>query len=218
MSHCAACTEEFEDYSRPESDALIHDFRQLIIASGVWGYAVGVARRDWDELIAPSPVSGWFGDPEAFCFRDCVGKMCTFVSEMSAVDKELSLVFDDRPHRTEVNEYIYSQYQSFKPLRGKTSLSGLSFLNSTNFVMLQGADMFSWEFFAHARQLLLTYDDIPRPHAQQFFSTGRFHMGLVDRTTCKRLAGALGCRRRDLPKVLRHLPKLCCARSLSDHV
>jgi len=192
MTDCMARQEEFRDYSVPERDAVIHDFRQLIIASGVWGYAVGVARRDWDELVKPSPVSGWFGDPEAFCFRDCVGKMCTFVSEISRVDKELSLVFDDRPHRTEINEYIYGQYQAYKPLRGNTNLLGLSFLNSTNFVALQGADMFAWEFFAHAKQLLLTDDNTPRPHAQQFFNTGRFHMGLVDRPTCERLAGALG--------------------------
>jgi hypothetical protein len=40
-----------------------------------------------------------FGDAEAFCFRDCVAKMLSFVHHFSLIDKALSLVFDKRPVR-----------------------------------------------------------------------------------------------------------------------
>jgi hypothetical protein len=44
-----------------------------------------------------------FGDAEAFCFRDCVAKMLSFVHHFSLIDglidKALSLVFDKRTVR-----------------------------------------------------------------------------------------------------------------------
>jgi hypothetical protein len=68
---------------------------------------------------------------------------------------------------------------------------GVSLLNSTTFTPLQGADMFAWEFYTHARRLLTADGEVePRPHAKQFFDAGRFHMGLLDRATCDRIASA----------------------------
>jgi len=110
-----------------------------------------------------------------------------FVDRFSPSDRDLSLVFDDRPHRTPLNERIYRQYQSFsQQLNAK--LLGVSFLNSTQFVPLQAADIFAWEFYNHARDIVNAISNGPRPHAKQFFDTGRFQMGLVDRATCQRLA------------------------------
>jgi hypothetical protein len=192
MTDCVARRGEFVGYSDAEADAVTHDFRQIIIASGVWGYAIGVSRPDWENIMAPSPVSLWFGDAEAFCFRDCVSKMLLFVDGFSLVDKELSLVFDNRPHRTALNEHIYRQYQML-PQPHNAKLLGVSFLDSTSFTPLQGADMFAWEFFTHCRNLLEPGGaDValePRPHAKQFFDVGRFHMNLVDKAICEKLAG-----------------------------
>jgi hypothetical protein len=42
---------EFIDYREAESDALIHDFRQIILDSGVTGVAAAIAKKDYDELI-----------------------------------------------------------------------------------------------------------------------------------------------------------------------
>jgi hypothetical protein len=189
MTDCMARSEEFAGYSEAERDAVIHDFRQIIINSGVMGYAVGVSRRDWQELIVP-PLLYVFGDAEMYCFRDCVSKMVTFVDLLSKDDKQLSLVFDNRPHRTEANKFVYEQYQRFP---STAQLCGLSFLSSDAFVPLQGADMFAWEFFNFTRKLLADDNGVlPRPHARQFFDSGRFHMGLVDRATCEKIALLLG--------------------------
>jgi hypothetical protein len=189
MAKCMAQEGEFSEYSEAEADAATHDFRQIIIASGAWGYAVGVSRRDWRQLIVP-PASLIFGDDEAYCFRDCVAKMLLFVDSFSPNDRELSLVFDNRPHRTPLNERIYRQYQAL-PQPHNARLLGVSFLDSVNFIPLQAADMFAWEFYTHARRLLTGPSDVePRPHAKQFFDTGRFFMGLVDRATCEKIVNA----------------------------
>lgn len=191
MADCMARQGEFGRYTDAEADAVTHDFRQIIIESGAWGYAIGVSRRDWRELIVPLQTAFLiFGDDETYCFRDCVAKMLLFVDRFSVNDRELSLIFDNRPHRTPLNERIYRQYQAF-PQPQNTRLLGVSFLNSTSYVPLQAADMFAWEFYNHVRQLLVTPGDVePRPHAKQFFNTGRFFMGLVDRDTCKKIANA----------------------------
>lgn len=191
MADCMAKEGEFVTYSDAEADAVAHDFRQIIIESGAWGYAIGVSRQDWRKLVVPLRTAFLiFGDDEAYCFRDCVAKMLLFVDRFSASDRELSLVFDNRPHRTPLNARIYRQYQAF-PQPEDVKLLGVCFLDSTNFVPLQGADIFAWEFYNHALRLLAAPGDIgPRPHAKQFFDTGRFFMGLVDRTTCERIASA----------------------------
>jgi hypothetical protein len=193
MADCMARQGEFVGYSDAEADAVTHDFRQIIIGSGVYGYAVGVSRADWDQIVAPTPMLYWFGDAEAFCFRDCVAKMLAFVHHFSPSDKDLSLVFDNRPHRTTINEYLYKQYQKFPEVHG-ANLLGVSFLASEEFVPLQGADMFAWEFYTFARHLLAAGGAMPepRPHARQFFDCGRFHMGVVDHATCERIVGLLG--------------------------
>ena len=85
---------------------------------------------------------------------------------------------------------FYRQYQGF-PQPPDVKLVGVSFLDSICFVPLQAADMFAWEFYTHSRQLLAAPDDVgPRPHAKQFFDTGRFFMGLIDRATCEQIANA----------------------------
>lgn len=189
MADCMARQGEFSGYSDAEADAVTHDFRQLIIASGAGGYAVGVSRQDWRELIVAIALL-IFGDDEAYCFRDCVAKMLHFVDLFSPNDRELSLVFDNRPHRTVLNENIYRQYQAF-PQPHNAKLLGVSFLDSISVVPLQAADVFAWEFYNHARRLLLAPSkSLPRPHAKQFFDAGRFFMGLIDRATCEKIANA----------------------------
>ena len=153
MADCMARQGEFIGYSEAEADAVTHDFRQIILSSGVYGYAVGVSRADWDQIVAPSPMLYWFGDAEAFCFRDCVAKMLAFVHHFSPSHKDLSLVFDNRPHRTAINEYLYKQYLKLPDIYS-TNFLGVSFLASAAFVPLQGADMFAWEFYTFARHLL----------------------------------------------------------------
>jgi hypothetical protein len=190
MTDCMTRRNEFLGYSNAERDAIAHDFREIIIASGVAGYAIVASCADWNELVLPSQASLLWQDAEAFCFRDCVSKMCLFIEQFSPSDRELSLVFDNMPHRLTINQRIYQEYQNYPPTVG-ANLLGVSFLNSTSFVPLQGADIFAWEFFAHCRELLKADGGMaePRPHARQFFDTGRFHMNLVDRAICEKIAG-----------------------------
>lgn len=207
MHDCVAARGEFETYSIAERDALIHDFRQIIINSGVLGYAIAVSRADWDRIVAPTPMVYWFGDAEGYCFRDCVSRLIVLVRDTPitgrnrTLDRNLTFVFDNRPHRTKLNKFIFDQYQMLPLVQSKTAqwqlppmkLHGLSFLDSETFVPLQGADMWAWENHYHAREALKIGQPVPiRPHAKQFFECGRFQSTLIGEAAAQKIVELLG--------------------------
>jgi len=51
LSACNARVGQFRSYSDAEQDAVIHDFRQVIIDSRLTSIATAVDKRAWDELI-----------------------------------------------------------------------------------------------------------------------------------------------------------------------
>jgi hypothetical protein len=114
-----------------------------------------------------------------------------YTRHISTVEKDLSLVFDDRPHRTEINERISKHYQSL-PASNGPRLHSVSFSDGASIRPLQAADLFAWEFFNHVRAMLQLdgNEAPPRPHARQFFDTGRFSMQYTDRETCLKLLAA----------------------------
>jgi hypothetical protein len=50
LSECNACDGDFGSYNRTESDAVIHDFRQIIIDTGLIGVVFAIDRPAWDHL------------------------------------------------------------------------------------------------------------------------------------------------------------------------
>src|SRR5271166_218338 len=71
MTECQGRRGEFERYGRADSDALIHDFRDIIIRHQIFGYCCGVARADWDAHVQGA-VRAFLGDAERFCVTQCI--------------------------------------------------------------------------------------------------------------------------------------------------
>jgi hypothetical protein len=187
MADCMAREDEFRGYSEGERDAIIHDFRQIIIESGVWGYAMLASQADWAEVV-PNEYQQIIGDAEAYCFRDVVGRMIGFIDRHSA-DADLALVFDNRPEKEESNNAIYRQFQG---LAVRTQLAGIFFLENRKFSPLQGADMWAWEVFNQASASIREGRAVdPRPHAKQYHESGRFEAHWCDRTSIQRVAETL---------------------------
>jgi len=188
MTECMARDGEFEGYSEGERDAIIHDFRKIIIRSEVSGYAVVASKKDWDTMIVP-PLRYVIGDAEIFCFRACVGKMASYIHNHSN-DAELAFIFDDRPKWEAISNFIMRQYQE---MHLRTKFAGLSFLSNEKVPALQGADMFAWEVYRHASEHIANGGrSPPRPHAVQFFQSDRFEMHWLDRASVQEFSGLLG--------------------------
>jgi hypothetical protein len=189
MADCMVREGEFQGYSEPEREAVIHDFRQIIIECEIWGYAMLASRPDWEDVM-PKEYQQIIGDAEAYCFRDAVGRMIRFM-DVHSTDTELSLVFDNQPQpgKVERNEAIFRQFQGL-PIR--TQLVGISFLENIKFTPLQGADIWAWEVFNQASDSMKEGRSVdPRPHARQYHDCGRFESYYCDKTSIFRMAETL---------------------------
>lgn len=189
MSPCEAREGEFRDYSKAECDAVIHDFRQIILDSQLHGYAMAVSRNDWEDLVVERDIRAAVGDGELYCFADCVSRMKSFAIEHTK-ETEIALVFDNRPHRTDANQRVFHYYQN--KLIGPELVS-ITFLSSVLTVPLQGADMWAWETYRYAVDWLHQNGNAtPRPHLKRLIETGRFESLLADRNSIQAFVKIIG--------------------------
>lgn len=68
---CQNARNEFAKYTRAESDFLTWRFREAIKSSGIVGYAAGIDKSAWDELVTPAHRQN-MGPAENFCLTRCV--------------------------------------------------------------------------------------------------------------------------------------------------
>lgn len=171
MTDCMANVGEFSDYSEPERDAVIHDFRQIILNSGLYGYACAVHLPDWDQVVGSRSLDG-LKDPEFYCMSSVIQWS---TSQYILGPEKVALVFDDIQEKREVNERLFAMYHEARNMNvGREVLTGISFLPSIKFVGLQGADMVAWETYNHAREWLQDRSKPTRPHLTPLAESGRF--------------------------------------------
>src|SRR5690348_5454728 len=73
LSACNARDGEFASYSDAEQDAVIHDFRQIILDAKLTSTASAIDRKAWDEYIV-GPYRAVLGSAIAQCFADCMAE------------------------------------------------------------------------------------------------------------------------------------------------
>jgi hypothetical protein len=175
MFDCEWGLGEFADYNKAERDAVTHDFRQIILDSGVTGVCAGIARPDFDELITGA-------------LRASLGSAddMAFASALSALDDikhiGLSLIFDNTGTApTARYSALYDRYQKMFAARGEPLLQGLAFRSMTDALPLQGADMIAWETYFHMVDVLKAPGAKPRVHLQRYLDTDRFFAVLMTR-------------------------------------
>jgi hypothetical protein len=191
MSKCEARDGEFIDYSVAEKDALIHDFRHLIIDSNVIGRAFAVERQEWDRRVVGA-YQILFGDAEGYCFAECISFALAQARENEA-DKKIKLIFDDRSERAAVHRMLGDRYKNFydgNPAHPDyPHLGDVSFKSSYKEEPLQAADMLAWETYRVALDAFKMGRIEWRPHIRQLIETGRVTAGLADKRT---IAGFVG--------------------------
>jgi hypothetical protein len=110
MVRCMQGDGEFSGYSDAERDAVIHDFRQIILDAKLIGNVTAVDRVAWDEVMV-GPLRMLFGDAEWFGVNTCMSFATNQATE-AFQDKEVSLVFDDRlenvrgPFQTILSKFV----------------------------------------------------------------------------------------------------------------
>ena len=164
MTDCMAGQAEFRGYTNGERDAVIHDFRQLILRSNCYGYCCAVLVDEWERQMPLPKISGISG-PQIFAIGDCVHRMWQMARGTTFHDA-ISLVVD---RRDEVNNALDGHFIDLarEEIPSGLTVLGPSFMPSMDVLPLQAADMFAWEVrnWAEANEGV-------RPHAKPFERLG----------------------------------------------
>jgi hypothetical protein len=185
---------EFIGYSESDRDAVIHDFRHLILDAKLVGHVTAVDRVAWDEIMV-GPLRMLFGDAEWFCINTCMSFSINKATE-SFADKDVSLILDNRPEIVKGPfEAILSKfaalYNGDPAFPRWPHLVKSEFLSSEVHKPLQAADMLAWESYHHALGWLNgSSAPQPRPHLQRFVEAGLITAGFADRDAIKGMASA----------------------------
>ena len=150
MTECHNSTGEYAGWSRAETDFHCYLLRQHIVDADVSGYGVACSRKDWDELVT-GDLRDILGTPEGFCIRNCFVRTL-YWSEKNYFDPVLHFVFDTRP--SAVRRDASTVYDAYSKITDSKKLDGIVFENSFDAVLLQAADLFAWELYQHAKDVL----------------------------------------------------------------
>jgi len=178
MFHLSACSNRrpkggFEDYSDAEQDAVIHDFRQIILDCMLTSTATAIDRRAWDELIV-GPYRDVLGSAITQCFADCIAETVRIANPKPAVDN-IAVVFD-RGIWSERLQIIGDEWAY--PL-ARPRIVSVNFAAVSDILPLQGADIVATENYWHAAQWLKIGDAaLPRPHLRHYLAN-MLHQGRI---------------------------------------
>jgi hypothetical protein len=103
MTDCMARQGEFSGYSEGERDAVIHDFRRVILDANLYGFSCAVSLSDWDIIVGTRSLKG-LKDPEFFCMSTAIIWSSKIARQYS---QQVALVFDDLPEKREANNHIF---------------------------------------------------------------------------------------------------------------
>jgi len=174
--HLAACnarTGEFASYSYAEQDAVIRDFRQIIINAKLTSTASAIDRKAWDELVV-GRYREVLGEPMPICFLHCIDEIVRF-SEPQIHGHQISIVFDQGIYSAHLRN-IVDQYTHRPPV------VSINFGTVREILPLQGADIVATENYWLALQRLKQGDNaLPRPHLKHFLDNMLYQALLLDR-------------------------------------
>jgi hypothetical protein len=160
---CNAHDGEFEDYTSAEQDAVIHDFRQIIIEARLTSLAMAVDKQAWDELIVGS-VRRVLGEALSPCFVHCLSETVR-IARSHPHDDKIAVVFD-KGIETERLRRIGEMF-TLRP--GRPRIVSVNFVRVEDVLPLQGADIVATESYWHAAEWLKLGDAAkPRPHLRHY--------------------------------------------------
>jgi len=167
------CKGEFASYSHAEQDAVIRDFRDIIINAKLTSTASAIDRKAWHELVV-GRYRELLGDPMSICVLHCIDEIVRF-AEPRIYGHQISIVFDQGIY-SQVLKNIIEKYSLRPPMLS------ITFGAVQKILPLQGADIVATENYWHALQRIKQGDNaLPRPHLKHFLDNMLYQALLLDR-------------------------------------
>jgi len=167
LAECQARNGLFRDYKRPEADAIQHDFRQIIVDSGVVGISYCIDRLAYDRLVT-GEAREFLGTAEQACFGACYKGAFQQAQKHFPQESEFAVVFD-----------FVSDESRFADLRSigerveqeddaRPRLVGAGFAKVIHTTPLQAADIIATENYWDAKAFLRDHERVSRAHFRHF--------------------------------------------------
>ena len=148
---CYNSTNEFSGWTRTETDYFSHQLQTAITDSGVYAYGMACSRKDYEDVVV-GDMKGFLGDAEGFCITQCFVRSLEWAQE-NTFDPEITFVFDSRP--SEIQRRAMAIEDAFKRHTPVPKIVGCAFLSSYDIKPLQAADLYAWEVYQHAKQIVI---------------------------------------------------------------
>lgn len=156
---------EFEDYSIAESDAVTHDFREVIARSKLVAMASAIDKDAWEAAV-PLSMRAYLGSPEQRCLIHCVNLAINYARNND--ERHIAVVYDQGRPDVEFND-VAKAFKKEMDKRPEVCSVTFSFLPVKECVGLQGADMVATESSWFAQEWLRDGEAAAvRPHFQRF--------------------------------------------------
>jgi hypothetical protein len=168
---------EFRDWELDKKQRVAARLRELIKQRALKGFALGVVKRDYDQIVPAALKAEGFENHYTYAIRRVLGMIDEW-RQKNMKDQPIEYVFDwqDRndPRRKEI-ERVFSwaegQDEAFR--RYGITKGGLSFRKRQDLPPLQAADMFAWTVY---RAVLNEVDQKPvHPIAHATFKDFYLH-------------------------------------------
>ena len=176
LSACNAKREEFESYSDAEQDAVMHDFRRILIDTDLISTASAIDRNAWNDLIVGA-AREWLDDPINLCVENCIAETLRIANPHPDGDK-IAVVLDRGIWTPRIKEIT----EEFTFLLARPRVVSVTFARVEDCLPLQGADIPATESYWHAIKVLREgMGAQPRAHLKHYLQHMRAEGLIVDR-------------------------------------
>lgn len=183
LSHCQNAWEEFSNYTRPESDAITNDFREIIGECGLISTASAVDVTAWNQLIVGT-LREEHGEALEVCAKNCLLSALKIAADHPHGDK-VAVIFDQGIWTPKLQKAV-------APLTyhlGRPHIASLRAEHVKSTPGLQAADMAATENYWHAKAVREAgIKTPPRPHLQRYLQILSAEAFLLDRPIIQALA------------------------------
>ncbi len=195
LAECNSKAGEFVSYSEAEQNAVIHDFRRIIIDAKLTSVAAAIEKRAWDELVVEPysatlgsqadrpliPLSEFPRPPLALgrCLENSIAQTIRIAIGPATPGAVISAVIDQGIRNIDTQKVV----DGFGRPPWNSHMPDIDWAQVTNSLPLQGADIVATESYWHAIQVLRKgVGAQPRPHLRHYLDNMLAQGLIVTRT------------------------------------
>jgi hypothetical protein len=187
---CRGNRGEFVGWSDAARDHVTYLFRQIILNSGLDGFAAAIDLKAWNELIV-GPLRDLLGDGEKVILVRCIDHALAWAQHTDPSDR-IAIIYD-KGRQNAALDHVMDLYRNREG--SYPQLSALGYAKVADVPGLQGADMIATESYWFGLEWLNRGSDAkPRAHFEDYMKHNVGAGVILDREIMEGLAQSIDVR------------------------